>query len=74
MHTDLSTIGLMSFATDGELRHFVAIAYLLLFLFIRHLRQYHEEREGKGIKTTEYFLGDLIFFSFFFFHLFRSTK
>lgn len=23
----------------------------------RHLRQYHEEREGKGIKTTEYFLG-----------------
>ena len=23
----------------------------------KNLRQYHEEREGKGIKTTEYFLG-----------------
>ena len=25
--------------------------------FVRYLRQYHEEREGKEIKTQEYFLG-----------------
>ena len=26
----------------------------------KYLRQYHEERDGKAIKTTEYFLGGLV--------------
>ena len=41
--------------------HFVAYFNYTDDFFIRHLRQYHEEREGKGIKTTEYFLGEYLF-------------